>query len=68
MEEDTMKTFIAQGKVLAAMAIRISVLEELLLKKNILTTDEVVVMSQKFSQDFSDKAKAIMTQDNNNKK
>jgi hypothetical protein len=60
MDEDTMKTFVAQGKIIAAMAIRISVLEELLIKKEILTTDEVIAISQKFSQDFSDRAKAIM--------
>ena len=59
MDKDITELFVSQSQVIATLALRVSVLEKLLLDKKIITDTEVINETQVMAKEFTAKTKEM---------
>jgi hypothetical protein len=60
MDDAIQNIFLIQSQTLATLALRISVLEQLLLEKKVITNDEILKKMQALFEEFSSKTQQAM--------
>lgn len=55
MDKAIQELFVSQSQVIATLALRISVLEKLLLDKKILTEEEIIKVTEVLGREFAEK-------------